>query len=129
MYDCDANYLLFRHWATHHVTARQAHTRFCVSLPQSSVKANTSMHHQLLRILFHSYSTPYYSDGSWRNVGTVSSATVLSGGGAGRRATGRAACNTRDQTTWRSIIDVNVVGIADTFNKYTTPSNTIACRH
>ena len=32
----------------------------------------------------------YYSDGSWRNAGTVGRATVRSGGGAGNRATGRA---------------------------------------
>ena len=32
----------------------------------------------------------HYSDGTWRNVGMVGSATVRAGGGAGNRATGRA---------------------------------------
>lgn len=71
----------------------------------------------------------YYSDGSGRHVGTVGTATVRSGGGAGNRSTGRAYCNTRDNTSWRSGIDVNVVGIADTWEKLTTQSRTIACRH
>ncbi len=71
----------------------------------------------------------YYSDGSWRNVGTVGSATVRSGGGAGNRATGRAVCNSSSVTGWRSVIDVDVIGIADTPNTYTTATRNIACRH
>lgn len=71
----------------------------------------------------------YYSDGSWRNVGTVGSATVRSGGGAGNRATGRAACTSSSTTGWRSVIDVNLVGIIDDPGKLTTASRNIACRH
>jgi hypothetical protein len=37
----------------------------------------------------------YYSDGSWRNKGTLGRSTVRSGGGSGNRATGRAVCNNR----------------------------------
>lgn len=70
----------------------------------------------------------YYSDGSWRNVGTVGSATVSSGGGAGNRATGRAACSSSSLTGWRSVIDVNLVGILDDPGKLTTPSQNISCR-
>jgi hypothetical protein len=71
----------------------------------------------------------YYSDGSWRNVGTVGTATVRSGGGAGNRATGRAVCNNNSVTGWRSVIDVDLVGILDSPRKYTTATRNIACRH
>lgn len=71
----------------------------------------------------------YYSDGSWRNTGTVGRATVRSGGGSGNRATGRAACYSSSATGWRSVIDVNVVGILDDPRKLTTPSQNILCRH
>lgn len=71
----------------------------------------------------------YYSDGSWRNAGTVGRATVRSGGGSGYRATGRAACYSNSQTGWRSLVDVNVVGIIDDPGKLTTPSVNVFCRH
>lgn len=70
----------------------------------------------------------YYSDGSWRNVGTVGRSTVRSGGGAGNRATGRGGCNNSSVTGWRSVIDVDLVGLADDPGKLTTPSRNIACR-
>ena len=67
--------------------------------------------------------------GSWRNVGTAGQATVKSGGGAGKRATGRVACDSKNMTGWRSVIDVDVVGIIDTPGKLTTSNRDIACRH
>jgi hypothetical protein len=70
----------------------------------------------------------YYSDGSWRNKGTVGKSTVRSGGGAGNRATGRGGCNSSAVTGWRSVIDVDLVGLADDPGKLTTPSQDIACR-
>lgn len=70
----------------------------------------------------------YYSDGSWRNVGTVGRSTVRSGGGAGNRATGRGGCNNSSTTGWRSVIDVDLVGLADDPGKLTTPSRNIGCR-
>ena len=70
----------------------------------------------------------YYSDGSWRNIGTVGSATVWSGGGAGNRATGRAGCTSNALTSWRSVIDVDVTGIVDDTSKLTTPTRNIYCR-
>lgn len=70
----------------------------------------------------------YYSDGSWRNSGTVGRSTVRSGGGAGNRATGRAGCNNSSTTGWRSVIDVDLVGLADDPGKLTTPSRNIGCR-
>lgn len=70
----------------------------------------------------------YYSDGRWRNSGTVGRARVRSGGGAGNRATGRAGCNSRSVTGWRSVVDVDVVGIVDSPNKLTTSGRNISCR-
>ncbi|MFI6822466.1 hypothetical protein ACIBJE_16155 [Micromonospora sp. NPDC050187] len=70
----------------------------------------------------------YYSDGSWRNVGTKGSATVRSGGGAGNRATGRAVCSSSATTSWRSVVDVDLVGLLDDPTSLTTPSRSIACR-
>ena len=70
----------------------------------------------------------YYSDGTWRNKGTVGSATVRSGGGAGNRATGRAGCYNSSLTGWRSVIDVDLVGLADDPNKLTTAAQNIYCR-
>jgi len=70
----------------------------------------------------------YYADGSWRNAGTAGSATVRSGGGAGNRATGRAGCAGRGLTGWRSVIDVDLVGLADDPGKLVTPGQNIYCR-
>lgn len=70
----------------------------------------------------------YYSDGSWRSTGTVGRARVRSGGGAGNRATGRAGCNSTSLTGWRSVIDVDVVGIVDDPNKAVTSGRNISCR-
>lgn len=70
----------------------------------------------------------FYSDGKWRNVGSPGKKTVKSGGGAGNRATGRAACNNRSVTGWRSVIDVDLVGQADDPGKLTTPARNIKCR-
>lgn len=70
----------------------------------------------------------YYSDGSWRNVGTVGKATVTSGGGAGNRATGRAGCITNGYTSWRSVIDVDLVGLSDDSSKLTTSYQNLYCR-
>jgi hypothetical protein len=71
----------------------------------------------------------YYSDGVWRNKGTVGQSTVRSGGGAGNRATGRGACTAGSAVTgWRSVIDVDLVGQADDPGKLTTSARDIPCR-
>lgn len=69
----------------------------------------------------------YYSDGTWRNKGTVGRSTVRSGGGAGNRATGRAGCNTSAVVGWRSVVDVDLVGVADSPDKLITPARNIPC--
>lgn len=70
----------------------------------------------------------FYSDGKWRNKGTVGKKTVKSGGGAGKRATGRAACNSKTLTGWRSVIDVDLVGQPDSPEKGVTKAVNINCR-
>jgi len=70
----------------------------------------------------------YYSDGKWRNVGSAGKSTVRSGGGAGNRATGRVTCSNRSVTGWRSVIDVDLVGLADDPGKLTTATRNITCR-
>jgi hypothetical protein len=69
-----------------------------------------------------------YSDRGWRAIGTVGRSTVKSGGGAGNRATARARCVSRDRTQWRSVVDVDVIGVADDPRKYKTPVRTLSCR-
>ncbi|WP_083342742.1 MULTISPECIES: hypothetical protein [Frankia] len=70
----------------------------------------------------------YYSDGTWRNVGAVGRSTVKSGGGAGNRATGRGHCRSGSLTGWRSVIDVDLVGVPDDPNKLVTTGRNIRCR-
>ncbi|HEX6470462.1 MAG TPA: hypothetical protein VF069_15300 [Streptosporangiaceae bacterium] len=69
----------------------------------------------------------YYSDGRWRNKGTVGRKTVRSGGGAGNRATGRAHCDNHHRAGWRSVIDVDLVGLHDDARKLVTPARNIGC--
>lgn len=70
----------------------------------------------------------YYSDGSWRNKGTKGKKTVGPGGGRGKRATGRAACSNSRLTGWRSVVDVDLVGVRDSPNKLYTRLQNIYCR-
>jgi hypothetical protein len=70
----------------------------------------------------------FFSDGSWRNKGTVGRSTVRSGGGSAARATGRASCANGSVTGWRSVIDVDLVGLADDPGVLITPSQNIGCR-
>lgn len=69
------------------------------------------------------------SNGRWQNAGTVGRATVRSGGGAGNRATGRARCSGGDLTAWRSIVDVDLIGLQDDPTPRITPVRYLRCRH
>ncbi|WP_155989151.1 hypothetical protein [Nocardiopsis sp. CNT312] len=71
----------------------------------------------------------YYSDGSWRTEGIVGQDTVYSGGGAGNRATGRASCTDGELTSWRSVVDVDLVGVIDDPSKLITTTKNIYCEH
>lgn len=70
-----------------------------------------------------------YINGSWEDAGSPGSKTVYSGGGSANRAVGRAHCNNSITTSWRSEIDVDVIGILDTPLKYYTPTQSLNCRH
>lgn len=69
----------------------------------------------------------YYSDGSWRKVGTVGKKTVRSGGGSSDRSTGRAGCTGSGAASWRSVVDVDLVGLADDPGKLTTTDRVLNC--
>ncbi|GAA3161135.1 hypothetical protein GCM10010466_60090 [Planomonospora alba] len=53
-------------------------------------------------------------NGTWIKAGTVDKKRLASKKEGGGRATGRARCNKRWNTTWRSFVDVDIVGYADT---------------
>lgn len=69
-----------------------------------------------------------YSDGSWRVKGVPGVATVRSGGGSGARATGRAPCTNATLTGWRSVVDVDLIGIPDDPLVTITPPINVSCR-
>ncbi|GLV87227.1 hypothetical protein Slala03_69160 [Streptomyces lavendulae subsp. lavendulae] len=70
----------------------------------------------------------YYSDGVWRNVGGKGKSTVRSGGGSQGRATGRGPCKSSAVTSWRSVVDVDLVGLSDSPEKLVTAGRDLACR-
>lgn len=66
--------------------------------------------------------------GVWVNVtGSTGTSTVFSGGGAGDRATARIACRSNESYQWRSVVDVDPVGILDTPNTLKTAGRTLSC--
>ncbi len=67
--------------------------------------------------------------GSWEYAGSTGKKTVYSGGGSANRAVARANCNTSTQTQWRTVVDVDLVGIIDDpFRRYIETERPIACR-
>jgi len=70
----------------------------------------------------------YYADGTWRDRGSMGFDRVVSGGGSGRRATARAICDSTALTSWRTVIDVDVVGVIDLPDVLTTSQRNIPCR-
>lgn len=54
---------------------------------------------------------------------------VYQGGGGGKVAVARQVCNqTLDAGEWRSKIDVDIIGVADTADQHTTPEQWLLCR-
>lgn len=69
----------------------------------------------------------FYSDGVWRTVNTAQS-TVTSGGGAGRRATARALCRgAGGPFSFRTIVDVDLVGVNDPSGVGISPVQNLLC--
>lgn len=67
-----------------------------------------------------------HSGGNWRTVATGSK-TVKQGGGSSRRANARKTCVGTKATRWRSRVDVDIIGVADSPNRLETPAKTFNC--
>ncbi|MET7338252.1 hypothetical protein [Nonomuraea sp. NPDC005650] len=70
-----------------------------------------------------------FINGTWTPAGSPGKDKVRSGGGAGNRATGRATCTSAATTRWRSVVDVDIIGMMDPPDTYTTPERDVSCRH
>jgi hypothetical protein len=69
----------------------------------------------------------YFSDGTWR-VKAEGDKTVYSGGGRANRAAAHASCNSFSAfVSWRSRIDVDLVGRVDSAEQAITPVQDLAC--
>ncbi|MFR9806433.1 hypothetical protein ACL02T_29715 [Pseudonocardia sp. RS010] len=69
----------------------------------------------------------YFADGTWHDI-SEGEATVLSGGGRGKRATARATCeDTSFMASWRTVVDVDLVGIIDDSTTLTTDYQDLPC--
>ncbi|MFD6464866.1 hypothetical protein [Streptomyces goshikiensis] len=62
----------------------------------------------------------------WHTVATGSK-TVKQGGGSSRRANARKTCAGTKATVWRSRVDVDIIGVADSPNKLETSGKTFHC--
>jgi hypothetical protein len=71
----------------------------------------------------------FYTDGVWRTVGRIGKARVFSGGGSGNRATGRVTCRSMTQGLYgfRSVVDVDLVGVNDGAGVGITPPQNLSC--
>ncbi|MFE3140694.1 hypothetical protein [Streptomyces scopuliridis] len=67
------------------------------------------------------------ADGSWRTVATGSK-VVKPGGGSARRANARKQCVNVNRTIhWRSVIDVDIIGVVDSPEKAVTATQSLRC--
>ncbi|HWS37154.1 MAG TPA: hypothetical protein VN408_30965 [Actinoplanes sp.] len=68
-----------------------------------------------------------YNGGAWTTVGTGSK-TTYSGSGSANRAVARYTCNGMvGRAKYRTVIDVDIIGYADTNEKAVTPVQTLWC--
>lgn len=65
--------------------------------------------------------------GGWKPV-AKDVKTVKPGGGRGKRATAREKCGSRKTTAWRSVIDVDIIGVNDSPEKAYTKTVRKKCR-
>lgn len=66
------------------------------------------------------------SNGRWRSV-AKGQKTVKSGGGSSRRANVRKTCANAQKRQWRSLIDVDIIGVSDSPEKAVTKAVTVRC--
>jgi hypothetical protein len=64
----------------------------------------------------------------WIDAGEPGSERVKPGGGSANRATARVECRNSARTIWRSVIDVDIIGYADSPNQTITDEQAIPCR-
>ena len=69
----------------------------------------------------------YKKNGRWKTVATGSKDKIYSGGGRGKRANARIKCKSRNMGTWRSKVDVDIIGVWDSPGKTTSPEQKRAC--
>ncbi|WP_329109503.1 hypothetical protein OG792_12115 [Micromonospora sp. NBC_01699] len=69
----------------------------------------------------------YYDDGSWRVKGEGEKSPVYAGGGSANRANARATCQGTAQVSWRSRIDVDLIGQVDSSEQAVTETRNLAC--
>lgn len=68
--------------------------------------------------------------GEWVDVGDRGEASALPpGSGRGNRVTGRVECQGTANIEWRSIVDVDIVGVPDSSERLNTPARTLSCWH
>ncbi|MER5778356.1 hypothetical protein ABT144_29500 [Streptomyces sp. NPDC002039] len=65
--------------------------------------------------------------GGRRHTVATGSKTVRQGGGSSRRANARKTCVGTKATTWRSRVDVDIIGVADSSNKLEPLGKTFNC--
>lgn len=70
-----------------------------------------------------------WDDGVWRNAGNKGEGYLRPKEDSNNRITARVPCLTSVTTGWRSIVDVDIVGFADTPNRVFTPRQNLACRY
>ncbi|WP_300011905.1 hypothetical protein [Pseudonocardia sp.] len=67
------------------------------------------------------------NNGNWVDVGPPGRKRVKPGGGSANRANARYLCANSLQVNWRSVIDVDLVGYADSSNVAVTPPRLLSC--
>jgi hypothetical protein len=66
--------------------------------------------------------------GFWQNVGVAKPERLKPGtGGSANRANARVECINRLEHLWRSIVDVDLIGYADSAEKVVTPAKPLMC--
>jgi hypothetical protein len=68
----------------------------------------------------------YHSGSGWITRATGSK-KVKPGTGSSRRAHARFTCRGNASNKWRSAVDVDIIGVADTPEKAITPTQKLAC--
>lgn len=66
-------------------------------------------------------------NGNWQDVGRAGLERVKPGGGSANRASARVECIFTRPHEWRSVIDVDLVGYADSPEKLVTPARNLNC--